>query len=172
MKDTTLSWQWHGTRWPCMSNIFIIASMNILAGRSTKTLRRVLFFVMHREMIHWMWRTNANTFEGRQGAQWARMISTGLYDKETVAGRDVLFWGANHTELSNRAGSGGLSRFPNLGQPNSNSASFWSSRSTSRAHVLFDARPGRSRRRVLSAPRTKCSLATATTMLSASWCVV
>ena len=71
MKDTTLSWQWHGTRWPCMSNIFIIASMNILAGRSTKTLRRVLFFVMHRETIHWMWRTNANAIEGGQGAQWA-----------------------------------------------------------------------------------------------------
>ena len=45
IKDTSLSWQWHGTLWSMHVNIFIIAYkyMDILAWRSTKALCRVLF---------------------------------------------------------------------------------------------------------------------------------
>ena len=72
-----------------------------------------------------MWRTNANAIEGGQGAQRARMFFDGFYDKETEVGRDVLLWGAKHTELPNCAGLGGLARRRSRrGKANSNSASF------------------------------------------------
>ena len=85
-------------------------------------------------------------------------FSTGLYDKETVARRDVLFWGANHTEPSNRAGSEGLPR---------RVSPIWDSQTRTALHFgapgarqgqVCDLThgPGRSRSRLHPAPRTKC----------------
>ena len=67
-----------------------------------------------------------------------------LYDKETEVGRDVSFWGAKHTELSNRAGSGGL---PRRRSP----ALHFGAPGARQGQVSLDARPGRSRRRQLPA---------------------
>ena len=117
-----------------------------------------------------MWRTNANTIEWGRVRSGPECFSTGLYDIETVAGRDVLFWGAKHTELPNRAESGGLPRRRSRrGKANSNSSSFWSSRNTSRASVIW-----RTALKVStsssSCTNTKCSGRTA--MSWAFWCTV
>ena len=97
-----------------------------------------------------MWRTNANTIEWGRVRSGPECFSTGLYDIETVAGRDVLFWGAKHTELPNRAESGGLPRRRSRrGKANSKSASALQLGADGARQVLFDARPGRSRHRLL-----------------------
>ena len=83
-----------------------------------------------------------------------------LYDKETEVGRDVSFWGAKHTELSNRAGSGGL---PRRRSP----ALHFGAPGARQGQVLFDARLGRS---TSSCTNTKCS--SSPVMSSASWCIV
>ena len=112
-----------------------------------------------------MWRTNANTIEGGQGAHCITTFFfwTGLYDKETVAGRDVLFFGGQSIQSSLTAQDQEAYRdgVPDAGKPTRTSLHFGAP-GARHGKVLIDARPGRSRHRVLPAlgqsaqPQPRC----------------
>ena len=97
---------------------------------------------------------------GGEGARWCiTTFFTGFCEKETESGRDY-FYGEAYTELHHSGGAGGLPR--RRSDPRTANWTAIHFGAPGAFEVLFDARPGRSRHRVLPAlgqsaqPRPRC----------------
>ena len=156
---------------PQRSCIYFIISplVDILAWRSTKTLCRapLSFFFLSGECVVLfcfcntqrsdalnVWNQRKRNYGG-EGVHCVGAFLTGLSDNETDAGRDVFFgeniWNPLTTKEAYRES------VPDAGKPTQRALQrfFWSSRSTSRASVWFDARAWKVSKSTSSCPKDK-----------------